>query len=799
MTIEAQNWADRLTAAGNTIEERAKTTVSNITDSESIIVGAVQEVGATVSQGVNGLVNNLTDKFSSQLRGLVGGMLSGSGKMPNELDQFASYSYIFTLGVLTPFEVNYPAATYRNREPIFTILRSGGGKTTSGRTVYDKEGKTEYFIEDIDIDTIITPTDRTRLTNATALSFKVLEPYSMGNFLQALQVSALQAGYKNYLEAPFVLQVQFKGWDDHGRPINASRARRVYPIKLVNVTFDVTEEGSTYDVQAIPFNESAFTDQTQSSHTDIQISGATVSEMLQSGAASLTTVLNNRELQLVDAKQADTANQYTILFPTEIGSSGAGDFAPTTNNDGATDKSSQDSSSEGMRELSAEELQRLYTSVTGIANGKVPDTFEEQIQNVAGVVVSRSQLGEQIRDFSDDPDNLNKIGLAAIVKSNLDGGQMPMGIPKSAENEVRPGKIDRCKVQRSQDVRSMTFSSGVKIQDMIEQVVIASEYGRTIATVKADVNGMVPWFRISSQVYLVSGNEQVDRTGESGKILVYRVTPYMVHRSVFQGPTEESPGTIQLKRQAVKEYNYIYTGLNKDIIDFDIKFNYAFFTGYHGDLGQLTSDSVQGGSQELAGGNARSTPGTNTGNTEAVAEGLLKSIVPTANIVDGGGLIMHPESIVAMDFNEALVNSPADLLQVDLVIHGDPYFMADSGMGNYSSPSLAGALNLLSNGAMSYETGEVDIILNFRTPLDYGSNGYMDFPGFGSQPVANFSGLYKVIQVSNKFSNGEYTQELQLIRRRNQENTGDATSESTSAVALTDLAKQISATPEASK
>ena len=126
--------------------------------------------------------------------------------------------------------------------------------------------------------------------------------------------------------------------------------------------------------------------------------------------------------------------------------------------------------------------------------------------------------------------------------------------------------------------------------------------------------------------------------------------------------------------------------------------------------------------------------------------------------------------------------------------------MADSGMGNYSSPSLAGALNLLSNGAMSYETGEVDIILNFRTPLDYGSNGYMDFPGFGSQPVANFSGLYKVIQVSNKFSNGEYTQELTLLRRRNQDNyTGFSTSESTGAVALTDSTKQISDTPEAEK
>ena len=75
----------------------------------------------------------------------------------------------------------------------------------------------------------------------------------------------------------------------------------------------------------------------------------------------------------------------------------------------------------------------------------------------------------------------------------------------------------------------------------------------------------------------------------------------------------------------------------------------------------------------------------------------------------------------------------------------------------------------------------------------------MDFPGFGSQPVANFSGLYKVIQVSNKFSNGEYTQELQLIRRRNQENTGFSTSESTGAVALTDSKQQISDTPEAFK
>ena len=58
-----------------------------------------------------------------------------------------------------------------------------------------------------------------------------------------------------------------------------------------------------------------------------------------------------------------------------------------------------------------------------------------------------------------------------------------------------------------------------------------------------------------------------------------------------------------------------------------------------------------------------------------------------------------PESVVARNFNEALVNSPTDLIGIDFTIWGDPY-IADSGMGNY--PALPATFNMTTDGTMNY-------------------------------------------------------------------------------------------------
>jgi len=70
---------------------------------------------------------------------------------------------------------------------------------------------------------------------------------------------------------------------------------------------------------------------------------------------------------------------------------------------------------------------------------------------------------------------------------------------------------------------------------------------------------------------------------------------------------------------------------------------------------------------------------------------------------------------------------------------------------------------------MDYQSSEVDILVNFRTPLDYNQDGTMEFPGNGTKPVGAFSGVYQVIFCMTTLSGGVFNQQLKLIRRRNQE------------------------------
>ena len=113
-----------------------------------------------------------------------------------------------------------------------------------------------------------------------------------------------------------------------------------------------------------------------------------------------------------------------------------------------------------------------------------------------------------------------------------------------------------------------------------------------------------------------------------------------------------------------------------------------------------------------------------------------------------------------------------------MTIMGDPYYIADSGMGNYSAGTTP-IINITEDGTMDYQSSEVDVLVNFRTPLDISQTGGYDFPRLGISPTGAFSGLYQVYMVRNSFSEGVFSQDLKMIRRKNQ--TGvDTKSEPTS-------------------
>jgi hypothetical protein len=112
------------------------------------------------------------------------------------------------------------------------------------------------------------------------------------------------------------------------------------------------------------------------------------------------------------------------------------------------------------------------------------------------------------------------------------------------------------------------------------------------------------------------------------------------------------------------------------------------------------------------------------------------------------------------------------MVDLNMQILGDPYFIAQSGAGNYTAQPTQ-FHNLNDDGSVSYQNGEVDIVINFRTPIDINqSTGLYNFgPNTDTAPVMQFSGLYKLTNVSSVFAGGTFKQTLVGYRRPMQEST----------------------------
>jgi hypothetical protein len=387
---------------------------------------------------------------------------------------------------------------------------------------------------------------------------------------------------------------------------------------------------------------------------------------------------------------------------------------------------------------------------------------------ITGQVFTRSSIGEGLSQLSQDPASLNGLGGASIIDSFTDMGQAPMaqtGQVYDSKNKV----MTRGKNVISNDERVFSFGASTKVTRIIEEVILTSEWAKTVKDRAPDENGMIEWFKIISEVFVKPGAQAEQLNGEPSKTYHYKIVPYLVHTSHLQKPTDPGLKYENLKETALKEYNYIYTGENNDIINFDININAAFFTAAMTDAGQNNMSFKTGGTQMKA---IQEKDGQLTLNDPSSAISSTGQILQVDQVKlstqgGGGAGIDNSKIRTARMFHDIIINSNVDLVSLELEILGDPYFIFDSGMGNYTAKDIDA--NETENGDIEYQRGEVDIVVNFRTPVDYNDEtGTMDFPE-DTVPVDAFSGLYRVTNLVNQFRGGKFTQRLTLLRRRNQE------------------------------
>jgi hypothetical protein len=346
------------------------------------------------------------------------------------------------------------------------------------------------------------------------------------------------------------------------------------------------------------------------------------------------------------------------------------------------------------------------------------------------------------------------------------------------ENQVydsTTGTFFRNKLVANPTNAEFKFSQGSDLINAINQIIIMSEFGRRTLE-KIDNKGMVTWWKIETQYFQIDGPELRKKDGSPPSYIIFKIVPYKVHISKFSSPNAKLAGKENLDLQALKEYNYIYTGKNVDILNFNIKFDYGFYSTINADSGLESGDRKA--NSQLSNSTQVKPPPTKlpfeSGDpTKTETPSLFKrATTRSSTAYGGGGGRDDAASLAARQFFD-VVTSPASMVQLEMSILGDPYFLGDSGLGNYSAKPTE-LSNMTSDGAVNWQNGEVDVNVTFENPIDpTPATGLYSFPSAGkdTKAVQQVSGLYKVYLLESNFNQGKFTQNLTLTRRLHQFST----------------------------
>jgi len=700
------------------------------------------EIDQTAAIDLNGIIES--GKELSQIKSKPG------EPFPNELNQFNSYNCIFTLSVLTTNAINFPNQTYRKGIYGPIIMKSGGTGdikdsdaiqlTNFKSKANNNSGRFDCFMDNVKISGIMGYNQATGTTNATAVSFTVTEPYSVGLFFQEITTAAIQTGWKNWLGMPLLLTIEFKGHlTANQQNFTAPLAKKNIPLKLREITMRVTGQGSVYQVEAYPWNEKAFNTSNNSLLTPCEIEGGSVQEMLQTGSEehkqSLQKAINDHLAKVAKDNQSD-ADKVLIYFPIDLQTGkGQAETTDKKNPPGAT--------------ISPEDKKK-------IAND------DKTLFSNLGVEIEGNNI---VQNAMINPIGCSPIGFAADKKR-------PEAIfgKEDAVYDEKTGTWVRGNLQISKTKGIAKFAIGTSITAAIEEILLASDYGRrALDPVNIDKNGKVNWFRIEAQYYILSSTKEIKGQNRYPTLTVFRVVPYKIDYTHFISKPAPAKKIQEKKYNAIKKYEYLYTGKNLDIIDFNIDFKASFYMPINADLGKNNESLQQNLQDEKRPENATSSGPESTAVDKKVVYKAEVRPDQTSMGASRGGITAGEDAstIAARQFSKVL-NSQADMVQLSLKILGDPYYIADSGMGNYSAKST-NIPEMNSDGAINAQDGEVFVVVNFRNPIDLDPDqGRYDFGG-EAKVVPGFSGLYKVIQVESSFERNVFTQQLKLVRMMNQD------------------------------
>ena len=237
---------------------------------------------------------------------------------PNILDNYENPTYHFKLYMMSPGAV---------------AAREFGNNSSAERIVIAESGVSPVGIDDVEITTTGSISKEAGTGIATRFSFTLMEPFGV-TLIDQIQRAAYYLGISNFQKFPMYLELTFKARKFGGETINTGNyspendpAQRkfafddplknmtwTWPIQLVNMAMNVTTGGTVYALEAVPFAEHAYTNESSDLEEAVNIEASTVGEFFD----GLQAALNKREADKTETSQYIQNDQYQFFLDEDI-------------------------------------------------------------------------------------------------------------------------------------------------------------------------------------------------------------------------------------------------------------------------------------------------------------------------------------------------------------------------------------------------------------------------------------------------------------------------------------------------
>ena len=463
---------------------------------------------------------------------------------PNILHNFASYTTLFTLSGLSEKEIRTQSFLKTGYRPHDIVAQTGGitdanilgervARQTGDQDALDRIVQAKYnkfksdyqdsiailqrshdvFFENVNILSTVGPNAERNLANFTKMEFQIHEPYGV-TFIEKVRAATALNGFVDYQDAPLLLSIDFKGFDENGKvaELGARTAvpTRKIPILIVRVDFDVNEGGAQYNITAVPYTDMAFDDRFKFPRTTINV------DAISYPSQWTTQVKAKLKEQMEKEKKAnlrEIEDEYEFIIDDEV-KKRAGGYKDQA-------KSIYNSVDDDFSALNSDFV--VDAPKVKLANGKAETT-------------------------------------TSLVKFFEDAIREAYGY-QSLANDFWVTYLERANV----------IKGGEKISDkQINKIVNSEDFGKILLE-----NQYVDWFKIKATVQ--TDTDKFDNiTKMHKKKIIFRAMPYKVHILKLIKPGVAIK-RLDFSRLVRKEYNYIYTGENVDVQNLRINYKSAYY------------------------------------------------------------------------------------------------------------------------------------------------------------------------------------------------------------------------------